>query len=86
MSLKRPPATTWKAKPPGVQSISPTPFLPSDGVPSVHGVVLWKHIDPADFRDSSGRYYTSATDLAIVYPLLELAGGRVEMVEEFLYV
>ena len=34
----------------------------------------------------SGRYYTSATDFAIVYPILELAGGRLEMVEDVLYV
>jgi glycosyltransferase involved in cell wall biosynthesis len=48
---------------------------------------LWNAIDEKDFMDPYGRYYKTAWDLAIMYPLLELCGGQgCKFIEQLLYV
>jgi glycosyltransferase involved in cell wall biosynthesis len=48
---------------------------------------LWKHIRDEDLRDSSGQYYKTAWDLALIYPMLEMTGGEsVKFIEDILYV
>jgi len=37
---------------------------------------IWKLIEEGDLKDSSGKYYSMAWDLAIMYPLIEMAGPR----------
>ena len=48
---------------------------------------LWDRIKDADLRDSDGEYYKFASDLALMYPLVEMAGlDRIRMVTERVYV
>ncbi len=47
---------------------------------------LWLSINPNDFFDKNGVYYSVASDLAIMFPMLEMAGNRQEFVNEVLYV
>ena len=47
---------------------------------------LWLSINPIDFLDNNGIYYTVASDLAIMFPMLEMAGYRQEFMKEVLYV
>lgn len=48
---------------------------------------VWKHVKDGDLRDGHGRYYTSAWDLAMMWPMLEMAGyERVKFIPEILYV
>lgn len=48
---------------------------------------IWKAIEPNQLQDSSGKYYKTAWDLAIMYPLLELTAGQgCKFMEEILYV
>jgi len=37
---------------------------------------IWKRIQDVDLRDSDGKYYSMAWDLAIMYPLIEMSGPR----------
>ena len=43
-------------------------------------------INPNDFLDKNGHYFSVAWDLAIMFPMLEMAGNRQEFVKELLYV
>ena len=47
---------------------------------------LWLSINPNDFLDNNGDYYSVASDLAIMFPMLEMAGNRQEFMNEVLYV
>ena len=47
---------------------------------------LWMSIRPNDLLDKNGEYFKVAWDLAIMFPLLEMAGKRQEFVNEVLYV
>jgi len=47
---------------------------------------LWSKINDQDLRDSSGRYYTHATDTAFMYPMLEMSGTRSRFLDEPLYI
>ncbi len=48
---------------------------------------IWKHVREEDLQDESGRYFKTAWDLAILYPLLEMTGGKsCKFINEFLYV
>ena len=47
---------------------------------------LWLSINPNDFIDQNGDYYSVASDLAIMFPMLEMAGNRQEFIDEVLYV
>jgi glycosyltransferase involved in cell wall biosynthesis len=47
---------------------------------------LWDRIKDEDLRDIDGEYYKVAGDLALMYPLVEMAGlDRIRMVTERLY-
>lgn len=47
----------------------------------------WKRIKDNDFRDHEGKYYRSAWDLAIMWPILEMATfNRTKFISEPLYV
>lgn len=47
---------------------------------------LWKEIKDEDLRDNRGKYFQVAWDLAIMYPLLEMAGNKIRYISSILYV
>tara|TARA_R100000664_G_C2719047_1_gene113129 strand:- start:112 stop:750 length:639 start_codon:yes stop_codon:yes gene_type:complete len=47
---------------------------------------LWKNIKKEDLCDEDGKYYKRAGDLAAMYPMLEMAGDKIEYVEDVVYV
>ena len=47
---------------------------------------LWLSVNPNDLLDKNGQYFSVAWDLAIMYPMLEMAGNRQEFVQDLLYV
>ena len=47
---------------------------------------LWLSIKPYDLLDKNGKYFSVAWDLAIMFPMLEMAGIRQEFLSEVLYV
>lgn len=48
---------------------------------------LWDRIRDEDFLDTDGEYYKTAWDLAIMYPLIEMAGPeRLRFIEHVLYI
>ena len=47
---------------------------------------LWLSINQNDLLDKNGQYFSCATDLAIMFPMLEMAGNRQQYVKEILYV
>jgi predicted SAM-dependent methyltransferase/glycosyltransferase involved in cell wall biosynthesis len=48
---------------------------------------IWKLIKDEDLRDSDGKYFTVTGDLALMFPMLEMAGyERVKFIPEILYV
>jgi len=46
---------------------------------------LFKAIDQEKSFKNNGEYFRSATDLAIMWPILELAGNKIKCVDEHLY-
>jgi len=46
---------------------------------------LWKNIDIKDLKDSCGNFYKMTSDLAFMFPMLEMAGNRVKFIKEILY-
>ena len=46
---------------------------------------LWLSLNPQDLLNKNGEYFTVACDLAIMFPLLEMAGNRQEFIKEILY-
>ena len=42
-------------------------------------------INPNDFLDKNGQYFSVAWDLAIMFPMLEMAGNRQEFIKDILY-
>jgi glycosyltransferase involved in cell wall biosynthesis len=47
---------------------------------------LWRNIKDSDLRDANGQYITVTGDLALMFPLLEMAGfKRVKFIPEILY-
>lgn len=54
--------------------------------PLTFRALLWRHIDPRDFRRPDGTWFTVSGDHAYVFPLLELAAGRLAMLDEVHYV
>ena len=47
---------------------------------------LWRRVKDEDLRDEKGSYYESAWDLAMMWPMLEMAGyERVKFIPEKLY-
>ncbi len=47
---------------------------------------LFKKIRKKDFLDIDGKFFRTAADLAIMYPLLEMAGNHVKFISEILYI
>jgi glycosyltransferase involved in cell wall biosynthesis len=47
---------------------------------------LFKQIDPADFLDIDGEYYTMTYDMALMFPMLEMAGSKIRYIDEILYI
>ena len=47
---------------------------------------LWLAINHKDFINKNQEYFSVASDLAIMFPMLEMAGNRQEFVREILYV
>ena len=47
---------------------------------------LWLSVNPNDLKDQNGHYFSVASDLAIMFPLLEMAGNRQEFMKDLLYV
>ena len=46
---------------------------------------LWLSINPQDFLNKNREYFSVASDLAIMFPMLEMAGNRQEFITEILY-
>ena len=47
---------------------------------------LWLAINPQDLINKNREYFSVASDLAIMFPMLEMAGKRQEFVNDILYV
>lgn len=48
---------------------------------------LWKQVNDRDLRDSYGKYFSMAWDMAIMYPLIEMCGmNRIKFIDKILYV
>jgi len=47
---------------------------------------LWLALNPKDLLNNNQEYYSVAWDLAIMLPMLEMAGKRQEFIKEILYV
>ena len=47
---------------------------------------LWLSIDQNDLLDQNGQYYSVASDLALMFPMLEMAGERQEFIKDIMYV
>ena len=47
---------------------------------------LWLSINKSDLLNKNGNYFSVASDLAIMFPMLEMAGDRQEFIKEVLYV
>lgn len=46
---------------------------------------LWKNIDKEDLKDTNGNFYEMAWDLAIMFPMLEMADNRWKCIKDILY-
>ena len=47
---------------------------------------LWLSINNEDLLDTNGKYFSVAWDLALMFPMLEMAGNRQEFIKDVLYV
>lgn len=47
---------------------------------------LFKSIQDVDLKDSSGNFYTITGDLAIMFPMLEMAGKKSLYIDDLLYI
>ena len=47
---------------------------------------LWLSVNPNDLLNKNNQYFTVAWDLAIMFPMLEMAGNRQEFMKDLLYV
>jgi glycosyltransferase involved in cell wall biosynthesis len=48
---------------------------------------IWKNIKKEDLLSDSGKYYTMAWDMAIMYPLIEMSGlDRIKFIDRIMYV
>ena len=47
---------------------------------------LWLSVNPNDLLNKKGQYFSVAWDLAIMFPMLEMAGSRQDFLKELLYV
>jgi len=47
--------------------------------------ILYSKIDPRDLRDSDGNFWSTCSDLALMFPMLEMAGDRQEAISDPIY-
>ena len=47
---------------------------------------LWLSVNKKDLLNQNGQYFSVASDLALMFPMLEMAGNRQEFVKDILYV
>ena len=47
---------------------------------------LWLSINKNDLLDEKGQFFSVASDLALMFPMLEIAGNRQEFVKDIMYV
>ena len=47
---------------------------------------MWLSINKNDLTNKNGQYFSVASDLALMFPMLEMAGNRQEFIKELLYV
>lgn len=47
---------------------------------------LWKNIKKEDLLDKSGNFYSMATDLSFMYPMLEMAGNKIHHLKTPVYI
>lgn len=47
---------------------------------------LWKKINIQDLKDTEGKFYKTAWDLAYMIPMCEMAGNKAKFIEKYLYV
>lgn len=48
--------------------------------------LLFKNIKEKDFLDENGKFYIMAGDLALMFPMAEMSGGRIGFIDDILYV
>jgi len=48
--------------------------------------LLFKNIKEEDFLDENKKYYIMAGDLALMFPMAELSGGKIAFIDDILYV
>lgn len=48
--------------------------------------LLWRRIKDQDLRDEDGNYFATAWDLALMFPMLEMAGHSIKYLHDVLYV
>ena len=48
--------------------------------------LLWRQIRDEDLRDEDGSYFATAWDLALMFPMLEMAGHSIKYLHDVLYV
>lgn len=46
---------------------------------------LWNKINKEDLKDEDGEYWRAAIDMALMFPMLEMAGDRQEAVSDIIY-
>ncbi len=47
---------------------------------------LWLSVNLNDLKDKNGKYFSVASDLAVMFPMLEMAGNRQQFMKDLLYV
>jgi len=47
---------------------------------------LWKKIKKEDFLDKNGHYFETAWDMAIMFPMAEMANGQLSFISDILYI
>ena len=47
---------------------------------------LWNKVHDEDLRDQNGNYFTAAADRSFSYPMIEMAGNHVMLIEKVLYI
>lgn len=47
---------------------------------------LWKRISKSDFLDENGEWIDTTYDLAVMFPMLEMAGPRIEFIRDKTYI
>jgi glycosyltransferase involved in cell wall biosynthesis len=47
---------------------------------------LWKEIREEELKDWDGKYFKASSDLATMFPMLEMSGNRSKFVDDILYV